>query len=52
MKKCEKDMSPEELRAELVRSLSKTQENDTVQIMQEIALPGISYPVDPKDLDR
>lgn len=52
MKKCEKDMSPEELRAELVRSLSKTQEDDTMQIMQEIAIPGITYPVDPSDLDR
>lgn len=52
MKKCERDMSPEELRAELVRSLSKTQEGDTMQVMQEIAIPGITYPVDPSDLDR
>lgn len=52
MKKSERDMSPEELRAELVRSLSKTQEDDSMQIMQEIAIPGITYPVDPSDLDR
>lgn len=52
MKKCKQNMSPEELRAEMVRSLSKTQEGDTMQIMQEIAIPGITYPVDPSDLDR